>query len=209
MARKSFLTNGCFACHDIPGLEDAKPIGPSLTGWGRKNTAAARLRACRRSMSRQQRAASGRCGTRTTRPGPTTADCAAAYFWEELQSQSRIGFIFQKLSEPRSFDFQDTQNKKYTARLRMPQFPLSAAQREAVMTFVLGLVSDPPTDSSRISPTRAREALIDGNEVLQQVSMSRLSRAGAGNLAARVSGGHLRRADARQTTYPFVAQPSR
>jgi len=28
---------GCFACHAIPGFEDAKPIGTELTEWGNKN----------------------------------------------------------------------------------------------------------------------------------------------------------------------------
>jgi len=27
---------GCFACHDIPGFEDAKPIGTELSEWGNK-----------------------------------------------------------------------------------------------------------------------------------------------------------------------------
>ncbi len=28
---------GCFACHDIPGFEDAKPIGAPLNDWGKKD----------------------------------------------------------------------------------------------------------------------------------------------------------------------------
>src|SRR5258706_9903087 len=28
---------GCFGCHDIPGYEDAKPIGTELNGWGSKH----------------------------------------------------------------------------------------------------------------------------------------------------------------------------
>ena len=29
---------GCFGCHDIPGFETAKQIGPQLSDWGRKDT---------------------------------------------------------------------------------------------------------------------------------------------------------------------------
>jgi mono/diheme cytochrome c family protein len=34
-----FLLNhyGCFGCHEIPGYEDAKPIGTELNGWGSKH----------------------------------------------------------------------------------------------------------------------------------------------------------------------------
>ena len=34
----------------------------------------------------------------------------------------REGFIWQKLREPRSYDYKKTQNKSYNERLRMPQF---------------------------------------------------------------------------------------
>src|SRR5213076_3118758 len=30
---------GCAGCHDIPGFEDAKPIGTALADWGRKDPA--------------------------------------------------------------------------------------------------------------------------------------------------------------------------
>ena len=136
------------------------------------------------------------------------ANSLPLYFWDELQSQSRIGFIFQKLSEPRSFDFQDTRNKKYTARLQMPQFPLSPAQREAVITFVLGLVSDPPTEKFAYPPDERTEALLDGNEVLSkfQCRGCHLVEPESWQLAfpADTYGEQLR-----QTTYPFVSPPSR
>ena len=28
---------GCYGCHDVPGFEDAKPIGTGLADWGRKD----------------------------------------------------------------------------------------------------------------------------------------------------------------------------
>ena len=37
-----------------------------------------------------------------------------------------------------------TENKDYIERLRMPKFNLTDKQREAVITFVLGLVAEPP-----------------------------------------------------------------
>ena len=35
-ARRTIARRGCAGCHDIPGLESAPPIGPTLAGWGRK-----------------------------------------------------------------------------------------------------------------------------------------------------------------------------
>ena len=41
---------------------------------------------------------------------------------EKLFDHQREGFIWQKLREPRSYDYEKTQNKSYNERLRMPQF---------------------------------------------------------------------------------------
>src|SRR5688572_20101485 len=39
LGRKTIAKYGCFGCHDIPGFEDAKPIGTGLADWGRKDPA--------------------------------------------------------------------------------------------------------------------------------------------------------------------------
>src|SRR5690606_17487927 len=39
IGRKSIAKYGCYGCHDIPGFEDAKPIGAGLNDWGRKEPA--------------------------------------------------------------------------------------------------------------------------------------------------------------------------
>ena len=39
IGRKTIAKYGCFGCHDIPGFEDAKPIGTGLADWGRKDPA--------------------------------------------------------------------------------------------------------------------------------------------------------------------------
>ncbi len=36
VGRRSISKYGCSGCHDIPGYEDAKPIGTGLADWGRK-----------------------------------------------------------------------------------------------------------------------------------------------------------------------------
>src|SRR6185295_11047056 len=59
----------------------------------------------------------------------------SGYYFQALLNHEREGFIWQKIREPRSYDFKKTENKKYTDRLRMPQFDLSASEREAIITF--------------------------------------------------------------------------
>ena len=38
IGRKTIGKYGCYACHDIPGFEDAKPIGTAIADWGRKES---------------------------------------------------------------------------------------------------------------------------------------------------------------------------
>ena len=38
LGRRTITRLGCSGCHDIPGYEDAKPIGTGLADWGRKET---------------------------------------------------------------------------------------------------------------------------------------------------------------------------
>ncbi len=66
------------------------------------------------------------------------------WLMEKLLGHEREGFIWQKLREPRSYDFKKTEFKGYNERLRMPQFNLSEDEIESIMTFVLGLVAEPP-----------------------------------------------------------------
>ena len=92
----------------------------------------------------------------------------------------REGFLRQKLLEPRSYDYEKVANKGYNDRLRMPQFPWAAGvvetearekQRnqeiEAIMTFVLGLVAEPPGSEYIYKPKPRREAIVQGEQVLK------------------------------------------
>ncbi len=91
-----------------------------------------------------------------------------SYYADQLEEGSRIGFIWQKLKEPRSYDYMKTQHKRYDERLRMPLFPFTPEQREAVVTFVLGLVAEPPAEQFVFHPNPHQEALIRGREVVEK-----------------------------------------
>jgi hypothetical protein len=100
----------------------------------------------------------------------TAVDSAAsiAFFESQIGAQDRSGFIWQKLREPRSYDFKKTANKRYNERLKMPLFPLNADEREAVITFVLGLVAAPPSVQFVYEPTPRRKAITEGMAVLEK-----------------------------------------
>ena len=158
VAQKAFTTSGCYACHDIPGMEDAKPIAPGLNDWGRKNTAQLAFGQVHRYTQP------------TEGQAPARSSASPPFYRQQLAAQSRIGFIYQKLKEPRSFDYYETRNKKYTERLRMPQFSLTVPEREAIITFVLGLVADPPSPKYVYAPDAHARAVMAGNEVMTKYS---------------------------------------
>ncbi len=239
VARKSMTNSGCFACHDIPGLEAAKPIGPALSDWGRKDTrqlafghvaqylnrtegelappAAGSSQLVREDQTDQEQAAhnGGASGGQTTADGGTTGGSAVAsrepagasasppFYRQQLEAQTRIGFIFQKLKEPRSFDYLEARNKKYTERLRMPQFSFSNADREAIITFVLGLVADPPAPRYVYTPAAQTRALLQGQEVMTKYSCRSCHMVNAESWDLAFPPDYYG-PQTSQTTYPFV-----
>ena len=95
-------------------------------------------------------------------------DPDTGYFVEKLLGHEREGFLWQKLRMPRSYDYKKAENKSYNERYRMPQFPFDDAQREAVMTFVLGLVAEPPAPQYVHQPAPREQARLDGLVVAEQ-----------------------------------------
>jgi len=213
IGRKTIAKYGCFGCHDIPGFEDAKPIGTGLADWGRKDPARLAFEhithyiehghgghapAGGHSANGKQRTKAAADAMYVEPAGkskaadPTAAEKApqqpagehgapahgshaedvseetSSFYEHALEAGNRIGFIYQKLKEPRSYDFEKTENKRYNERLRMPQFPFSAEEREAVITFVLGLVADPPQPKYVFQAKGRNAALVAGKHVLEK-----------------------------------------
>jgi len=160
LGRKTIGIRGCHGCHDVPGFEDATWIGPALSDWGRKNPAMLDFAQVAKYLdSEEHRKADD--------------DDIGPLFRYAVKQHRRIGFIAQKLREPRSFDYEVTDKKTYTELLRMPQFSLSGNQREDVMTFVLGQVEKTPPNRYVYQPTPRRKAIIDGRRVLQKYKCGR------------------------------------
>ena len=176
VGRKTISKAGCFACHDIPGFEDAQPIGTALTDWGRKDPSRLAFEHIVEYLQNGEHGAH-RSGHHVTDGDAESSsdpneradeDFDESFYEHQLEQHDRVGFLWQKLKEPRSYDYAKTENKGYLERLRMPQFPLTDQQREAVATFVLGLVADPPAEEFLYHPTPRKQAIVQGRQVLDK-----------------------------------------
>jgi mono/diheme cytochrome c family protein len=222
VGRKAIGRQGCYACHDVPGFETAKPIGTGLNDWGKKDAERlafedgaawaeehfhrvpgqelrapieARIKALkdieeneRTPAQKEELAKLEETLKNSTFFGPKDGKPPIEkIFFESLEHHQREGFLNLKLMEPRSFDH--NRIKTWDDRLRMPQFQFSRARkrgdegqgefearaaleeaeaREAVMTFILGLVADPIPLKYVYAPKPDRAAEVKGRQVLDK-----------------------------------------
>jgi cytochrome c551/c552 len=135
---------------------------------------------------------------------PESVDPDTGYFLEKLVGHEREGFLWQKLRAPRSYDYKKAENKTYNERYRMPQFPFDQKQREAVMTFVLGLVAEPPAPKYVHKPGPREQARLDGLVVAEQYNCGGCHVLGMDRWDIRYKPGSL--GDATELAdYPFLA----
>lgn len=95
-------------------------------------------------------------------------ELSAAFYFESLGHHGRPGFLWQKLRQPRSYDYRMTETKPYDDRLRMPKFPFTEEDIDSIATFVLGLTAEPPNPEYIFNPTGSAGAKIRGEQLLQQ-----------------------------------------
>lgn len=173
VARRTISKYGCFGCHDIPGYEDAKPIGTALNEWGRKDTSKLAFEQIHKFLEGpgkpktiEEKGHDDHGGHGHLNPADFPAD--TSYYVQAINSHARDGFVWQKLRMPRSYDYKTTRNKGFNERLRMPMFPFDEEEREAVITFVLGLVNEPPAEKYIYNPKPEQKAIVDGRKVLER-----------------------------------------
>ncbi|MFM8723806.1 MAG: hypothetical protein ACKON9_01635, partial [Planctomycetaceae bacterium] len=185
VGRKTISRYGCYACHDMPGYEESRPIGVALQDWGRKDTSklgfehieeylhhhgeaagSAHGSTAERIVNARKRAAAGGAEKGQFTEEEEAREMTASFFYDSLQRHGRPGFIWQKLRGPRTYDFEKTTTKGYDERLRMPKFPLKEDEIEAIATFVLGLVAEPPASQYVYSPPEREKTRIEGEFLL-------------------------------------------
>jgi len=180
IGRKTISRYGCYACHDIPGFEKARPIGTTLQDWGRKETSKLAFEHIKEFFehhgepdggSTQKRAEAAIVHARGNEfPSDEVRkkELAAAFFFNSIMHHDRPGFIWQKLRAPRSYDYEKIETKGYDERLRMPKFPLKESDIEAIATFVLGLVAEPPPPEYQYAPTGPAYDRVEGERLLKK-----------------------------------------
>ena len=184
VGRQTITKYGCYACHDIPGFEDAKPIGTGLAGWGRKDPSKLDFGHIVHYLQHGEDGhgdnGHGDDGYGDDGYGDDADNSHEShaipvldqegpiepYFLRSIMEHGREGFAMQKLREPRSYDVEKTANIGFNERLRMPKFPLNDAQREAIITLLVGLVAEPPVSDFVFQPSPRRAAIIAGEQVI-------------------------------------------
>jgi len=144
LGQKWVLAQGCHSCHQIPGLEDAQPIGTELTTWASKTVDKLDF-------------------------GFMPEILAEQHGWNHDQTMEfkdyRENFLQQKLEAPRSFDRRKIKNP--TERLKMPWFNFTPQQIEALTCFVTGLVND-EVQHAKMVPSSEELAMDTGMRVVRQ-----------------------------------------
>ncbi len=185
VGRKTISRYGCYACHDIPGYESARPIGVALQDWGRKDTSKLGFEHVEEFLHHHGEPAGSKFSSTLDRVEEATVamssgqdkngdmsgeeverEMSIAFFFESLQHHGRPGFIWQKLRGPRTYDYEKTETKGYDERLRMPKFPLKEDEIEAIATFVLGLIAEPPAPEYIYTPDERAKNRLEGEFLL-------------------------------------------
>lgn len=144
VGKRQVMHYGCFSCHNINGLEGMNPIGVELTNWGSKTV--------------DKLAWEFRANILADENG-----------WDlntrEEFKHYRENWIHEKLTNTRVFDEQKV--RAPLERLRMPLFNLTAEDKQALTTFVVGLVDD-EVQGAEMQETPAQAAMDHGMRVVRQ-----------------------------------------
>lgn len=192
LGKKAVGRLGCYGCHDIPGFENAKPIGVGLNDWGKKPADRLAFEDIGNYFEKHYYAVDSLTDKDGKAVGTKEGKQPYEKFFSELlvghgPHRTREGYLFQKLHNPRSYDYNRV--RSWDDRARMPQFQFSrprkkqdekpddyrariyreeAEAREAVATFVLGLTAEQVPVKSINQPTGDRMAEVKGRQILEK-----------------------------------------
>ncbi|GEM_PF-1273287 len=157
IGRRALRRHGCHGCHDIPGLEDAGPIGPPLIDWGAKQPEQLAFEHINNYLAE---APAGRTDQKLL----MDHDGLPLLL---LASWQREGWLYQKLVSPRSYDY-NLDAKRFTERLRMGQWPFSSEERMALVCFVTGL-RRPTIPPQLRPPPKTADILARGRAMIERL----------------------------------------
>lgn len=153
VGKKGVGRQGCYACHDVPGFDNAKSIGVGLNDWGKKDGSRLAFEDIQAYVDSHHYVVDKMVdengnpyGPRQPRKvredeahdhghghaedgKPVVKTPYEKYFYESLLGQNRQGYLNQKLMEPRSYDY--NRFRAWDDRARMPQFRFSRLRKKA------------------------------------------------------------------------------
>jgi cbb3-type cytochrome oxidase cytochrome c subunit len=199
LGKKAISRLGCYACHDIPGFDNAKPIGVGLMDWGKKDPERLAFEDIAHYVDQHSYIVDSLVDDKGKPHPPKEVNGKTKLPYEKFYAdrllhhghRTREGYLDQKIKEPRSYDhnrirawddlsrmphFQFARLKKragesdaaFKARRQSEEQYEEAAAREAVATFVLGLVAEPVPTKSTNQPSGDRLAEVKGRQILDK-----------------------------------------
>lgn len=209
LGKKAVGRLGCYACHDVPGFDSAKPIGVALNDWGKKPADRLAFEDINNFAEKHFFKIAQWTDDKGKLPSPKIEKEDGKdvkkmpyeqFFYDDLTHHGRTGYLHQKILDPRSYDY--GRIKSWDDRARMPQFRFARARkskdesdadfearawkdeadaREAVMTFILGLVAEQVPTKMTNQPKGDRLLEVKGRQVLDKFNCAgcHLTRPGA------------------------------
>jgi mono/diheme cytochrome c family protein len=226
VGKKAIGSLGCYGCHEVPGFESAKPVGTPLNDWGKKDPERLAFEDIEAYVNDHYYFTPGKVDEHGH--GFADKDKRPPYeefFHEALDHHQRDGFLNQKLVEPRSYDY--NRLRTWDDRLRMPQFrfarkavPLAgeseeqaqyreeAEAREAMMTFILGLVAEPVPLKFVHDPQGDKLAEAKGKQVLEKFNCAGCHQLRPGIYEFNIQKPSTVIADSLESAYKLATAPS-
>ncbi len=217
LGRKAVSRLGCFACHDIPGFEHAKSIGVGLNDWGKKDPGRLAFEDIKNYVEHHYDIVPSLVDKDGNPVPPAVVDEHGhaitkmpyeKFYADALDHNQREGYLNQKILAPRSYDY--NRIRAWDDRSRMPQFRFAktrkqaqesdeafearknkdeADAREAVATFILGLVAEPVPAGERQSAEGRSPGRSQGPPDPRQVQLRRLPSDSSGSVRRQADGG--------------------
>lgn len=203
LGEQMIRTRGCANCHAINGLEDAGKVGASLTGsssvgnkplfmfsFGNLN----KHKLSKRSELKKELREKG---------------------W--LLEHNRWSWMDQKLKHPRSFNY-GVPDLSYRSKLKMPKYEWAEGEREAIVTFLLGLTNREIPERLKVKPTGKEKTIEDGKGIARtkncigchrvgtQLRDVVLRKPGEEKIGQEVTDGPLLQADMSRATFGRIMQ---